>query len=139
MHHGAGTQSHVSTIEQGRSGTLDIPPLYHLHILTAFASSSSSYIIKYYRAAFLVHLVSVFRQTRFFFCFPGFCFTFHMCDKSAESRQLITSVQMCKHLLFHCHANGMRSLSTNAVHILEWEQVYWVCKRNSRRYLNNIS
>lgn len=139
MHHGAVTQSHVSTIEQGRSGTLDIPPLDHLHILTAFASSSSSYSIKYYRAAFLVHLVSVFRRTRLFFCFPGLCLTFHMCDKSAESRQLIASVQMCKHLLLHCHANRIRSMSTNAVHILEWEQVYRVCKRNGRRCLNKIS
>lgn len=28
-HHRAVTQSHVSTIEQGKSGTPDFPPLYH--------------------------------------------------------------------------------------------------------------
>ena len=62
-HHKAETQSHVSTIEQGKSGTPDFPPLSTTTpLFTAFPSSCSSYKIKYYRAGFLMHLVCVFKR-----------------------------------------------------------------------------
>lgn len=106
LHHRAVTQSHVSTIEQGRSGTPDFPPLYHSAYLYCFSIVP---LLPQYQIlqGWISHASGLCFQASLFI--PRFYLTFHVCDEATELSQLIRSGQMCETSLVSLQLKGSKT------------------------------